>query len=237
MRHVITHPTLIDPATGAPLRAITMTTSGRPVWPILGGSEDGGDAAPEGAGDADAKGESKPEGDKPEDDRKFTQADLDRAISQRIAREQAKYADYEAHKAAAAELAQLKEANSTELEKAVSQARKAGAAEVTERVNARLVAAEARAAAAALNFHNPSDAVGLVDLKSIKVSSDGDIDSDAVKALISDLAKSQPYLVKTDPAPQDKPVRPKADPSQGPRGGGTGSAADQFAAALGPLLA
>lgn len=46
-----------------------------------------------------------------------SQEDFDKAIQARIAREQAKFADYDEKAAAAAELAQLKEANKTEAEK------------------------------------------------------------------------------------------------------------------------
>ena len=137
------------------------------------------------------------------------------------------------NKAAATRLAEIEAANATDLEKAVAAAKAEGISEVTARVNGRLVASEARAIAAGLNFHNPTDVVGLVNLSEIKVDNDGEVDKDAVKALITDLVKERPYLIKA--AETEKP-RLKPDPSQGARGGGTATTAQQFAAALTPIL-
>jgi hypothetical protein len=49
-----------------------------------------------------------------------TQEDLNKVISDRVARERAKYADYKDVKAKAAELDQIKQANQTEAEKAAA---------------------------------------------------------------------------------------------------------------------
>lgn len=51
-----------------------------------------------------------------------SQADLDRIISDRVARERAKFADYDDLKAAAGRLAEIEEANKTELDKALEKA-------------------------------------------------------------------------------------------------------------------
>ncbi len=51
----------------------------------------------------------------------FTQAEMDAIIGERLSRERAKYADYDEAKAALDELTQLKEANKSELEKAVEE--------------------------------------------------------------------------------------------------------------------
>ena len=86
-----------------------------------------------------------------------------------------------------------------------------------------------------MKFDNPDNAVGLVDWSSIRGSNNGEVDADALKALITNLAKERPYLIK-GPKEEPKPGKPKPDHSQGPRGGGTGTTADQFAAALTPIL-
>jgi hypothetical protein len=224
-RHI--HPLLIDPASGAPLRAIGFRTDGRPIWPVLGAAEDGGDT-----GDGGNQGGDTGDGGA---EKTFTQADVDKLIGQRLARETAKYGDYDTYKASHAELEQLKAQNASELDKAKREAKAEGIAEVTTKVNGRLIASEARALASAMEFHNPADAVGLVDLGSIRVSNDGEVDSEAIKALITALAKERPYLIRA-PKEDPKPGKPKSDPSQGPRGGGTGTTADQFAAALTPIL-
>lgn len=50
-------------------------------------------------------------------DKTFTQADLDRIVGERLAREQAKYADYDDLKTAAGKLAELEAANQTEAQR------------------------------------------------------------------------------------------------------------------------
>lgn len=51
-----------------------------------------------------------------------SQADLDRIISERVSRERAKFADYDDLKTAAGRLAEIEEANKTELDKAIEKA-------------------------------------------------------------------------------------------------------------------
>lgn len=211
------HATLLDPASGAPLRAIGVRKDGRPVWPMLGAAEgdgsEGGDGKPN-------EGDGKPDGDT---GKTFTQAELDRVVSERLARERAKYGDVDSLKAAKAELDELKARNASELDRAVAAARKEGETAAATRANQRLVAAEARALAAAASFHNPRDAAQLVDLSKVKVSDDGDVDGDAVKALIDELATERPYLVKAAGESEKKNDR-KRDPGQGARtGSGNGS--------------
>ena len=69
------------------------------------------------------------------DGKTFTQVELDRMVEQRIARERAKFADYDKIKADAAELAKIRDAEKTELQKAVERAdqaeKRAAEAEVT----------------------------------------------------------------------------------------------------------
>lgn len=57
-----------------------------------------------------------------EDARTFTQADLDRIVERRLSKERAKFADYDALKSAADELAQIREGEKTELQKAMERA-------------------------------------------------------------------------------------------------------------------
>ncbi|MFF5793686.1 hypothetical protein ACFY5D_16695 [Paeniglutamicibacter sp. NPDC012692] len=51
-----------------------------------------------------------------------TQGDLDRIIQARLAKERAKYSDYDSLKTAAQKLAEIEESNKTELEKAIARA-------------------------------------------------------------------------------------------------------------------
>jgi hypothetical protein len=108
---------------------------------------------------------------------------------------------------AAKRLAEIEDANASELEKAVKAARAEGETEATKRANARLIAAEARALAAEAKFRNPALAVKTVDLSGVTVGDDGEVDSVAIKAALEDLAQSDPYLVGEEP--------PKPPPSFG----------------------
>lgn len=110
---------------------------------------------------------------------------------------------------AAKRLAELEAASATDLEKAVNAARDEGRTEVLTVANARLVNAEARAVAAELRFKNPALAIKAIDLTSIEVNDDGEVDADAVRAVLAELANAEPYLVGDG--------RPKGDADQGAR--------------------
>ncbi len=135
-----------------------------------------------------------------------SQADLDRIINDRLARERAKYSDYtDLKKKAEAHDKALADAQSDQ-DKAVNKAREEGKAEAQAAANARLVAMEVRAQAATAKFRDPSDAIAQLrsegKLDDIKVAADGEPDADAIKVLLDDLAKAKPYLVAED---QSKP--------------------------------
>lgn len=61
---------------------------------------------------------------------------------------------------------------------------------------ARARRAAVTAAATAAGFHAPADALPHIDLDKVTLSEDGEPDTATVTALIADLAKSKPYLVK-----------------------------------------
>lgn len=181
--------------------------TGRPVYPIAG-------ASPEGDPPAAAPPAAAPPA--PPEPPKFepitSQADLDRILGNRLAREREKFADYDDLKAKAAELDQKREAEKTEAEKAVEAARKEGENAGRATGNERLINAEARALAAEAGFINPRIAIGSIDLKGVKVADDGTVDAAAIKAKLEDLAKSDPYLVGAGTK------RPRPDHSQGSGG-------------------
>lgn len=124
-------------------------------------------------------------------------------------------------KAAQKRLAEFEAANATDLEKAVTKARAEAVAELTASVNSRLIAAEARALAAAEGFRNPVLAVKAIDLAEIAVTDSGDVDTAALKDLMAELAKAEPYLLKGD----DGPRRPAVDKTQGQQVGRVSGAA------------
>ena len=142
-----------------------------------------------------------------------SQADLDRIIQDRIARERSKFADYDDLKAKATEYDQFKESSKTEQQKAIDAAKAEGAQEVAGRFTTRIVNAEIKASAAALGFADPGDAIALFgDISKVKVEDDGP-DAEAIKARLSEIATSKPYLLKGESAPKPR-TRPK--PQRGP---------------------
>lgn len=90
--------------------------------------------------DGNASGEtgqtaaSTTDGTTPPADKTFTQSDVERMIGERLGRERSKYADYDTLKTAAGELAELKERQATESEKAL----KAAAKDTESKVRAEL---------------------------------------------------------------------------------------------------
>lgn len=131
-----------------------------------------------------------------------TQADLDRIITDRLSRaKSAAPADYDDLKQKAKRLDEIEAANASDLDKAVKKAREEGSSEATARANVRLVSSEVRAVAAELGFRDPADALAQYgDLTKVTVT-DTDVDSAAVKARLSELAKAKPYLLKGDDIP------------------------------------
>lgn len=120
----INPPTLpVHPYSG--LRALAVLPSGRPVWPVLGGNGEGGAGdGGAGTGASGGAGEGGQSGEGGQGGQTFSQADVDRIVGERLARERGKFGDYDALKAKADELDKLKEASASDTEKAVNQARK-----------------------------------------------------------------------------------------------------------------
>jgi hypothetical protein len=147
----------------------------------------------------------------PQEPQTFDQAAVDRIVADRVARERKKYEGFDDIKARAAKFDEIEAQNATELDKAVKKADAEARADMSTKTNTRLVRAEVKAAASAAKFFDPADAAVLLQdkFKDVKVTEDGDVDEDAVKALVEQLAKDKPHLVKTDNG------RPTALPGQG----------------------
>ncbi len=58
-------PTTFHPLTGAPIRPVGYRKNGRPIWPIMGGSGDGGDPSGDPAGGGDPAGDPPAGGEDP----------------------------------------------------------------------------------------------------------------------------------------------------------------------------
>jgi hypothetical protein len=169
------------------------------------GAPDG--AQPNGGGGGALDAKATPKTPAPGPEKMHTQADVDRIVAERVAREQKKFADYADVKAKASKLDQLEAANATELERAVKAARDEVNAEWAQKANTRLVAAEARALAASNRFRDASDAVRFIDLTGVPVSDDGAVDTDAIAKQLAQLAKDKPYLIVEDTPPVPTPNR------------------------------
>lgn len=179
--------------------------------------EEGGTGGDGGTGGTGGTGGDGGKQDPPAFEPITSQEDLDRRIGARLARERDKFADYDELKRKAAEHDKAVEDAKSEHDKAVDAARKEGETGALERVNARIVSAEAKVLAAQSNAHNAGAVVKMLDLSGITVGDDGEVDAKALQAQIDALKTSDPYLFG------DGKKTPKADPSQG-GGGGTDKA-------------
>lgn len=184
---------------GRHIEPIGFLPSGRPVFPIAGGAEDGP------TNDAGTDGDGNPRS------ADFTpiasQADLDRILGERLARERAKFADYADLQKKAAEFDKATEAARTEQEKAVEAAKNEGRTEALTAANARLLSAEARALAAEAKFANPALAVRALDLSGVTVGDDGTVDAESIKTKLKELADSGAFVIETGEKPRPKPDR------------------------------
>lgn len=158
-----------------------------------------------------------------------SQEEMDRRLGERLARERAKFGDYEDLKKKAAAHDKAIEEARTDQEKAVEAAKTEGRTEALTQANSRLRAAEARALAAEAKFVSPTLAVKALDLDDVEVKDDGSVDAGAIKAKLKELAESGAFVI--DDGKGGK--RPKPDHSQGGGGGdgktGGGSVAEVMA--------
>jgi len=208
------HPTLRDPRTGEPLRALGFFR-GRPLWPIMGGSgegESGGDdAGDEGTDDADdtdaddteeAKGskEKKPAGEQTVSLAKF------RRLEKHLSAADKKRQEVED------ELKQIRDKDLPAVEKAerdraeaVTKAEKLeGKYQKLARQHAFLLETQSQK----VSWKNPKAALKLADLDELDVNEDGSVEgiSDAVATLLKD----HEYLVdkaKNDDDAEEESVK------------------------------
>lgn len=141
-----------------------------------------------------------PQGQQPP--KTFTQDELNAIISDRLAKEKAKFADYDALKTKAAEHDKAVAATLSETEK-LKAALIAETAKYTEAETRRvqsLMQVAVMTKAAALGFMNPEDAWLLIDTAALKVEDDGKVSGvdEALKALVT----ARKYLIKTVIAPE-----------------------------------
>lgn len=130
----------IHPRTG--MRAVGIV-AGRTVWPILGGEESGDAAAQAAAAKAASDAAAAAAAYNPPG----TQADLDKIIETRLARERAKFSDYDEIKAKAAKHDEIELELGSAADKAAAQARQEERTKANSEWTPRVVRSEFRAAA------------------------------------------------------------------------------------------
>jgi hypothetical protein len=179
----------VHPFTGLP--ALGVMPSGRIVWPVLGAAPGDDDDAGGDTGDGDAGGDGQ---DDAGDGDGLGDAGKKALAEERKARREAA----RKLKAAEAELADLKAkaaagAQQDQAQQDAEKARRDAEAAANAKANARILAAEVKAAAAG-KLADPSDAARYLDMSEFEVGDDGTVDSGAIAEAISELIKSKPYL-------------------------------------------
>lgn len=179
-------------------------------------------ADPEGGGGGDNGGEGG-DGGESTFTPPATQADLDRLISQAVARTHKKYEGHDDLKAKAEkwdayEASQNgggKEKPAGDSGPSAGDAKKAGEAEATQRFLKRIVSTEVRSEAKALGFHDPDDALRVIDEANLPVK-DEEADTEAIQKLVKELADAKPHLVaKSSRRPGERPRQKQGEPVEG----------------------
>lgn len=142
----------------------------------------------------------------PEPERTFTQADLERIVGERLARERGKYGDYDDLKQKAAKFDELEAQSKSELDRAreAAQAAEQKAQATSAAANARLIRAEVIAAAVKAGAIDTDAVVALLPKDAVTVDDDGIVHGaeEAVKALLTE----KTFLVKAaEPASSGSP--------------------------------
>lgn len=151
----------------------------------------------------------------PGDDKTFTQADIDRVVQERLARERSKFGDYDDLKAKAAKLDELEAENQSVLEKAQTRAEQAeqAAKAADERAREALLRSNVVTVATKANAVDPDAVLALLDTKNLELGDDGQFQG--LEEAVNGLLEAKPYLVGAAPTPG----RPGGSAEGGARGG------------------
>lgn len=142
-----------------------------------------------------------------------TQADLDRIVEARLARERDKFKSYDDFKAKAEKWDQLEDEKKTPSEKAIEEARAQAAGETSAKYERRIASTEIKSLAATVGFLDPADALAVLGDEVPK--KDDEIDVDELKKRVEKLAADKPYLVKeASRKPRTRPTPRTGDQQQ-----------------------
>jgi len=134
-----------------------------------------------------------------------TQDEVDRIVSDRLARDRRerpeKPADYDQLKTRAAELETKVSELETARQQAVEAARTEAAQEVTQKYAGKVLDAEIRAAAIAKGFRDPADVLTQIGDTADLWGEDGSLNAEALAERVGSIATAKPYLLNAEPAP------------------------------------
>lgn len=152
----------------------------------------------DGSGSGDGKGDGNGDGNNGSDGNKtFTQAELNKIINDRIARERKKFegVDVEEYKRMKKEKQDKEDAEKTDLQKEKERADKLEREKqnAIDLANKRLILAEFKVLAKDNNIEYIDDAYKLADLSNVTVSEDGSIEG--LKEIVEALVTDKPFLV------------------------------------------
>ncbi len=128
-----------------------------------------------------------------QEERRFTQAEVERLITERLAREAKKYADYDKIKAELKRLQEASRSDTDRLQETVNDLT-AKFAEAESRAKSNLVKSAIVAGAARLDFNDPQDAYRLLDAGGFEVADDGSVEG--LDGALQKLLSEKPYLRK-----------------------------------------
>jgi hypothetical protein len=193
------------------MRAVGIV-AGRPVWPILGGEESDDAAAQaaaaKAASDAAAAAYTAPS----------SQADLDKIIETRLARERAKFSDYDDLKTKAARADALEAELGSESDKAAKAARDEERAKANDEWTPRVVKAEFKAAAkGVLTGDQLTALLEDLDLKRY-VTDKGDADDEKIAKKVAAFAPAGGTGSKTPPRQLGQGAQPPSNVKPGDQG-------------------
>lgn len=145
----------------------------------------------------------------------FTQADLERILGERLAREREKFKDYEDLKKKAAEFDKQQEAQKSDLQKAQEAAKKAEEEKrrALAAANERLIKAEVKVVSTQLGIVDPDAAYALMDRSVVKVDDAGNITG--VKEALETLLKAKAYLKAPSGGAANNAVGSASNPGAG----------------------
>lgn len=129
-------------------------------------------------------------------ERTFTQADVDRLITERLRRKDEQYADYDQLKEQAQEWQKIQDAKKSELDKANERLEtlQGENAALAQRYNDALVRNAVTTKAAMMGFADPMDAYRMVTLENVQIDENGE--AQGIDDLLKALSESKPYLLR-----------------------------------------